>query len=134
MNRLEREQTPWTGPVAPSSRFSGTDSVADLLKDCAQMGLLDELRATLGLEAKPDQRAALRAVRDLVYELAGARNRDLAVDVLIHATGLAEFGQSSLREYARKHGLSHEGFRKHVLAMQRRLNLPGQPMQATDAN
>ena len=98
------------------------------------MGLLDELRSTLGLEVKPDQRAALRAVRDLVYELAGARNRDLAVDVLIHATGIAEFDQLSLRDYARKHGLSHEGFRKQVLAMQQRLNLPRQKVLEPNAH
>jgi hypothetical protein len=134
MNRLDREQTPWTGAMAPAARFCGTDSVADLLKDCARMGLLDELRSTLGLEAKPDQQAALRAVRDLVYELAGARNRDLAVDVLIHATGIAEFDQLSLRDYARKHGLSHEGFRKQVLAMQQRLNVPRRQVQEPDAN
>jgi hypothetical protein len=47
MNRLDREQTPWTEPVAPAARLLGTDSVADLLKDCSRMGLLDELRATL---------------------------------------------------------------------------------------
>ena len=98
------------------------------------MGLLDELCATLGLEARPDQRAALRVVRDLVYELAGARNRDLAVDVLIHATGIAEFDHLSLRDYARKHGLSHEGFRKQVAAMQQRLNLPRRAIQQSDAN
>jgi len=115
-------------------RVCMTDSVADLLKDCTRMGLLDELRATLGLEAKPDQRAALRAVRDLVYELAGAKNRDLAVDVLIHATGIAEFDRLTLREYARKHGLSHEGFRKQVLAMQQRLNLPPRQVLESDAN
>ena len=134
MNRLEREQTPWTGAVAPAARLSGTDSVADLLKDCAQMGLMDELRAKLGLDAKSDQQAALQAVRDLVYELAGAKNRDLAVDVLVHATGVAEFDHLSLRDYARKHGLSHEGFRKQVLSMQRRLNLPRRPMPYSDAN
>jgi len=134
MNRLEREQTPWPGAAAPASRLLGNDSVADLLKDCAQMGLLEELRAKLGLEAKPEQRATLQAIRDLVYELAGANNRDLAVDVLVHATGLAEFDQLTLRDYARKHGLSHEGFRKQVLAMQERLNLPRRAMQRTDAN
>jgi len=134
MNRLEREQTPWSGAAAPDSRYLGADNVADLLRDCAQMGLIEELRAKLGLEAKPDQQAALQAVRDLVYELAGAKNRDLAVDVLVHATGVAEFGQVSLRDYARKHGLSHEGFRKQVMAMQRRLNLPRRPMPYSDAN
>ena len=134
MNRLDREQTPWTNALAPTGRLGVPDSVADLLKDCARMGLLDELRSTLGLEVKPDQRAALRAVRDLVYELAGARNRDLAVDVLIHATGIAEFDQLSLRDYARKHGLSHEGFRKQVLAMRQRLNLPRQKVLEPNAH
>ena len=134
MNRLEREQTPWTGAVATASRYLGTDSVADLLKDCAQMGLLEELRETLGSSRPTDHRDTMQVVRDLVYELAGAKNRDLAVDVLIHATGVAEFDHLSLRAYARKHGLSHEGFRKHVLAMQRRLNLPRRPMPYSDAN
>ena len=134
MNRLERERTPWTVASEPDRPHGAPDSVADLLKDCAQMGVLDELRAALDLEAKPDQQAALRAVRDLVYELAGAPNRDLAVDVLIHATGVAEFGRAGLRDYARKHGLSHEGFRKQVLAMQRRLGLPSQNPQDPGAN
>jgi hypothetical protein len=98
------------------------------------MGLLEELRATLGCEAKLDHRDTLQVVRDLVYELAGSKDRDLAVDVLIHATGVAEFDHVSLRDYARKHGLSHEGFRKQVLAMQRRLNLPRRPMPSNDAN
>ena len=119
-------------PAVPASRIG--DSVSDILKECAQMGLLEELCATLGYEARPDQRAALQAVRDLVYELAGAKNRDLAVDLLIHATGLAEFEQLSLSDYARKHGLSPEGFRKQVLAMQQRLNLPKRAMQRTNAN
>jgi hypothetical protein len=134
MRGLDRERTPWTGAEEPTARYFGTDSVADLLKDCARMGLLDELRSALGLEAKPDQRAALRAVRDLVYELAGAKNRDLAVDVLIHATGIAEFDRLTLRDYARKHGLSYEGFRKQVLAMRQRLNLPLRQERESDAN
>jgi hypothetical protein len=134
MNRLDRERTPWTDAVAPTARLFGADSVADLLKDCSRMGLLDELRATLGLEATPDQPAVLRAVRDLVYELAGAKDRDLAVDVLIHATGIAEFDRLTLRDYARRHGLSHEGFRKQVLAMQQRLNLPLRQGRESDAN
>ena len=134
MNRIEREQTPWTGAVAPASRLCRTDSVTDLLRDCAQMGLLDELRETLRSNGQTDHCDTLQVVRDLVYELAGAKDRDLAVDVLIHATGVAEFDHVSLRDYARKHGLSHEGFRKQVLAMQRRLNLPRRPMPSSDAN
>jgi len=134
MNRLDREQTPWTEPAVPIARHFGTDSVGDLLKDCARTGLLDELREALGVGIETDQRAALRAVRDLVYELAGTKNRDLAVDVLIHATGIAEFDRSTLRDYACKHGLSHEGFRKQVLTMQQRLNLFPRPMPNPDVN
>jgi len=95
---------------------------------------MDELRGALAGGQETEQGTALRAVRDLVYELAGARDRDLAVDVLIYATGIAEFDLTSLRDYARKHGLSPEGFRQHVLKMQRRLGLPPLPMQQSDAN
>jgi hypothetical protein len=94
----------------------------------------DELRAALAVEPDDAQVSTLRAVRDLVYELAGAQNRDLAVDVLIYATGVAEFDLTSLRDYARKHGLTPEGFRQHVLKLQRRLGLPPRAMQHSDAN
>lgn len=108
--------------------------VADAMAECAEAGLLEELRAALNPGRDCPQGDALQAVRDLVYELAGASNRDLAVDVLIYATGVAEFDLTSLREYARKHGLTPEGFRQHVLKMQRRLGLAPRPMQHADAN
>jgi hypothetical protein len=117
--------------TAPSRDGAG-DSVRDILRDCEQQGLLDELRDALGLVANNDN-GAVRVVRDLVYELAGAKNRDLAVDALIYATGVAEFDLLSLHDYASKHGLSPEGFRKHVLATQHRLGLPPRPMQHADA-
>jgi plasmid stability protein len=98
------------------------------------MGLLDELRDALRVRHAPDGMSAGQMVRDLVYELAGAKDRDLAVDVLIHATGIAEYDELTLRDYAAKHGLSHEGFRKQVIAMQRRLNLPRRSMEHRDAN
>ena len=114
----------------PAARIEASD----LLRDSAALGLTDDLRALLNANAPGDKRAALRAVRDLVYELAASGNRDLTVDVLIHATGLAEFECRSLRDYARKHGMTAEGFRQHVHAMQHRLNLPRRPMQHADAN
>ena len=129
MTRLTSAHIKRPGAVASAARLA----VGDVLKDCAETGLLDDLRAALDAEF-PSDGAAIRAVRDLVYELAGARNRDLAVDVLIHATGVAEFDCLSLRDYARKHGLTPEGFRQHVLAMQRRVNLPCRAMQRHDAN
>ena len=130
MMRLTSDHVMRTEMVALADRFA----VGDVLKDCAEAGLLDDLRAALAAETPSDGATAMRVVRDLVYELAGARNRDLAVDVLIHATGVAEFDCLSLRDYARKHGLTPEGFRQHVLAMQRRVNLPCRPMQRHDAN
>ena len=123
----------YNAPVLAAARFPVAESVRDVLRDCEQQGLVDELRQALGIEPRSDQ-AAVRAVRDLVYELAGAKNRDLAVDVLIYATGVAEFDVTSLRGYATRHGLTAEGFRKQVLAMQRRLGLPPRPMQQSDAN
>lgn len=122
-----------SAPVPGAARFPVVESVRDLLRDCEQQGLLDELQRALGIVPRPEE-AAVRAVRDLIYELAGARNRDLAVDVLIYATGVAEFEVTSLRGYAARHGLTAEGFRKQVLAMQRRLGLPPRPMQQSDAN
>lgn len=80
--------------------------------------------------AVPDRTAT--AIRDLVYELAGARDRDLAVDVLVYATGLAEYETTNLRAYAARHGLSPEGFRKQVIALQRRLGLPPRARQLRD--
>jgi len=124
----------WSGPTTPPTWKGGGDTVADVLRECAEAGLMDELRGALADGQENEQGTALRAVRDLVYELAGARDRDLAVDVLIYATGIAEFDLTSLRDYARKHGLSPEGFRQHVLKMQRRLGLPPRPMQQSDAN
>lgn len=108
--------------------------VADALAECVEAGLLDELRAALHPPQDRARSDALHVVRDLVYELAGARDRDLAVDVLIYATGVAEFDLTSLRDYAHKHALTPEGFRQHVLKMQRRLGLPPRPMQHADAN
>ena len=130
MTRLTSAHIKRPGAVASAARLA----VGDVLKDCAEAGLLDDLRVALDAESPIDGATAIRAVRDLVYELAGARNRDLAVDVLIHATGVAEFDCLSLRDYARKHGLTPEGFRQHVLAMQRRVNLPCRSMQCHDAN
>lgn len=109
-------------------------TVADVIQDCTENGLIDDLRAALAVESDDAQGSTLQAVRDLVYELAGAQDRDLAVDVMIYATGVAEFDLTSLRDYARKHGLTPEGFRQHVLKLQRRLGLPPRAMQQSDAN
>lgn len=130
MIRVKSSHFDRIGAAPPPTRIE----VSDLLRDSAALGLTDDLCAALNAGAAGDRRAALRAVRDLVYELAGAVNRDLAVDVLIHATGLAEFDCLSLRDYARKHGMTAEGFRQHVHAMQLRLSLPRRPMQHVDAN
>ena len=138
MHSIHRYREPVDADFRVGRRVSAgrapSDTVAGLIQECTENGLIDELRAALVVEPDDAQGSTLRAVRDLVYELAGAQNRDLAVDVLIYATGVAEFDLTSLRDYARKHGLTPEGFRQHVLKLQRRLGLPPRAMQQSDAN
>lgn len=127
-------QPPANGWNNQSARNPAVDTVADVLRECEASGLLEDLRAALGCAGEDHHVVTLRAIRDLVYELAGSENRDLAVDVLIYATGVAEFDLTSLRDYARKHGLTSEGFRQQVLKMQRRLRLSPREAQSIDAN
>ena len=104
--------------------FSGLDSAEEILRDASRWGLIEDLRRLLREEPIDSEAPSTSKIaRDIGYELAGAKNRDLAVDVFIHATGIAEFGPASLRDYARKHGCSHEWFRREAEAMKRRLGL-----------
>ena len=133
MNRIDHAHDRASRSDYAAARVGIGEDVLDVVRDCERQGLVDELRRALSIEPRSDQ-AAVRAIRDLVFELAGAKNRDLAVDVLIYATGVAEFDVTGLRGYAARHGLTAEGFRKQVLAMKRRLGLPPRPMQQSDAN
>jgi hypothetical protein len=127
-------QPPANGWNNQSAWNPAVDTVADILRECEASGLLEDMRAALGCAGEDHHVVTLRAIRDLVYELAGSENRDLAVDVLIYATGVAEFDLTSLRDYAQKHGLTPEGFRQQVLKMQRRLRLSPREAQTIDAN
>ena len=131
MTRFER--TCISPSIHAAARIPLGEGVQEVLKECEQLGMLAELRQALRIEDECDG-PTIRVVRDLVYELAGARDRDLAVDVLIYATGVAEFDVTSLRGHARRHGLTAEGFRQQVLAMQRRLGLPPRSRQQPGAN
>jgi hypothetical protein len=106
--------------------FSGFDTAEDILRDAMRWGLIDDLRRLLREESVDSEATSKpRIVRDIGYEFAGAKNRDFAVDLFVHVTGIAEYGPTSLRDYARKHGCSHEWFRKEAEAMSRRLGLHG---------
>ena len=109
--------------------FSGFDSAADIVRDAARWGLLDELRSLLCEAGQENDGDKLRIARDIGYELAGAKNRDFAVDLFVHVTGIAEFGPTSLREYGSKHGCTHEWFRREAEKMRKRLDLPLLPSQ-----
>ncbi len=88
--------------------------------------------AYFGHEFSEARMAAERMARDLVFEMASAKNRDMALDLLIHVTGIGEFGSSSLRDYARRHGCTHEWFRRQAEAMRKRLDLPRLPSQRSE--
>jgi hypothetical protein len=113
--------------------FSGLDSPEDIIRDAAKFGLLDDLRKLLGMERGDSGADKLRIARDIAYEFAGEKNRNLAVDLFIHVTGIAEFGPVSLRDYGRKHGCTHEWFRRKAEAMRKRLDLPLLPSQRDEA-
>ena len=130
-NSQEFSDFPSAGRVEPD--FSGLDSAPDILRDAAKFGLLDELRKLLGMEHGDSGADKLRIARDIAYEFAGEQNRDLAVDLFIHVTGIAEFGPASLRDYGRKHGCTHEWFRRKAEAMRKRLDLPLLPSQRDEA-
>ena len=103
--------------------FSCFDSVDDIIRDAAKWGLLEELRARLCGSRADEHQQARQVARDIAFELAGAKNRALAVDVFLHSTGIAEFSSCSLRDYAAAHGCCHEWFRQQVLGMCQRLQL-----------
>jgi len=115
------------GVVEPDC--SGFDSAADIVRDAAKWGLLDDLCKLLCGDSQNSNGDKFRVARDIGYELAGAKNRDFAVDLFIHVTGIAEFGPASLREYGRKHGCTHEWFRREAEKMRKRLDLPLLPSQ-----
>jgi hypothetical protein len=119
--------------TAQPCRLKRAAAVREILAECEQEGIVEDVREALGAE-NDEARSTSQVVRDLVYELAAEKNRDLAVDALIYATGIAEYDLVSLRDYARKHGFSPEGFRKHVLALQHRLGLPKRPHQLRFGN
>lgn len=118
--------------IAVNPDFSHFDSARDILRDAAQWGLLDELRQLLHSDPKKCT-DSVRLIRDIAYEFAGAENRDFAVDLFIHVTGLAEFGPNTLRDYARKHGCTPEWFRQKAEAMRKRLDLPPLVSQRPEA-
>jgi hypothetical protein len=86
-------QPPANGWNNQSAWNPAVDTVADILRECEASGLLEDLRAALGCAGEDHHVVTLRAIRDLVYELAGSENRDLAVDVLIYATGRIVFAR-----------------------------------------
>ncbi len=109
--------------IAVEPDYSQYDSAADIVRDATKWGIVDDLQKLLCRRCRATGSEKLRLARDLAYELAGADDRDRAVDVYLHASGVAEVGDVSLRSYADRHGCSHEQFRKEVVAMQMRLGL-----------
>lgn len=123
-----------SSPPSVEPDFSGFDTAEDMYRDAVKWGLADQLRALLSQDHANDRNRdyAIRLAREIGYELAGAKNRDLAVDLFLHVTGLAEFGFSSLRDYGRKHGCSHEWIRREAEAMRERLDLPRRANQRSE--
>jgi hypothetical protein len=115
-----------TSHPAVEPDFSHLDTAEDIYRDAVKWGLDEELRALLCPHhaSDRDRADAIRLAREIANELAGATNRNLAVDVFIYVTGLGDFESLSTRDYARKHGCSCERFRREAAEMRRRFDLP----------
>lgn len=122
---VEREsgtrRVPTVGPD-----YSKFDTAADILRDAARWGLLEELRSLLCERPLDENANRLEHYRDVAYELASVKDRNLAVDLLLRVTGVDAFGSVGLRDYGRKHGCSHEHFRELVEEMRVHLRLDPQ--------
>jgi len=121
-----------TAVMATEPDFSQFDSPEAMYLDAKKWGFDEKLRELLCQDHMESHGDKLSIARDIAYEFAGAKNRNLAVDLFTHVTGIAEFGAASLRDYARKHGCSHEWFRREAEAMRKRLNLPRLPTQRSE--
>ena len=114
--------------------FSGLDSAEDIIRDAAKWGLLERLRELLHVRVDDCDRGRAQLARDIAFEFASNPNPALAVDLFINATGIGEYGPSSLRHYAKRHGCSHEWFRRQVEEMRRRLGLPVRATSTSDGD
>lgn len=112
-----------TSVMAVEPDYSKFDSVADIIRDAARWGLLEELRELLCGKPLDEEGERLAHYRDVAYELASAKDRNLSIDLLIRVTGVDAFGANGLRDYALKHGCSHEFFREQAEALRERLRL-----------
>ena len=121
-----------TASMATEFDFSQFDSPEAIYLDAKKWGFDEKLRELLCQDRPEGRGDKLSIARDIAYEFAGAKNRGLAVDVFIHVTGIAEFGSASLRDYGRKHGCTHEWFRREAEAMRKRLDLPLLPAQRSE--
>lgn len=125
-----------TGPhaIEPSVDFDygSLVDVDETIREFARYGKLEELRDRLQLGEGFGAEERLRLVRDIACELGGARDRHLAVDVLVYAADLDQVFDLSMREYAAKNGYSVETFSEGVAEMQRRLGLPRRTDQKSD--
>jgi hypothetical protein len=105
----------------PNSHRVYSDSIGDIIRELTESGQIDQLKAVLFREDRAPRLELAKFLRDIAYELASEPNKHLAVDVLLYASGIEPDAQQSLRDYATKHGCSHEAFRARVLTMKQRL-------------
>jgi len=117
-----------TAMLATEPDFSQFDSEACIWTQ--EMGFDEKLRRCCASTTR-GHGDPLSIARDIAYEFAGKESRPSG-GLFIHVTGIAEFGLASLRDYGRKHGCTHEWFRREAEAMRKRLDLPLLPTQRSE--
>ncbi|MBS0657743.1 MAG: hypothetical protein JSR82_05780 [Verrucomicrobia bacterium] len=109
-------------PIAQPD-LSGMDSVDDIIRDAARCGLLEALAERLGSRLAAPLEDRLSVAQEIAIELAHLDRPGFAIDLLICATRAGEYGSMSLRDYAERHGCSHEWFRLEAQRLGTRLEL-----------
>lgn len=101
------------------------DSPKEIVRDIIRLGLIEPVRALIGSLPSRAEEDRLETLREVAIDLSCSRNPALAIDLLAAITGANDYASFSLREYAERHGCSHEWFRQEADQMRKRLGLPG---------
>lgn len=112
------------------------DTLEDYIHDLERAGLweamVEHILSTRSASPSSSRQELQEFVNNLFIELQ-AGNAQLMADAYCYATHLNKFGPRTLRDYAKRHGITPEGFRKKVKEISRRLSLESLSNTSTDS-
>lgn len=97
----------------PESIDSLEDTICELKQSGHWAPLVDYIKNNVAENTQPNIDNSPDLIRSIIVEFQGD-NPQLTIDALSYATGMNVYGNRTLRDYAKRNGISHEGFRKRV--------------------